>query len=173
MNVVEAITALRAAGGAATVNAGSLVVDAPPGLPAAVWDALAIHKATLVDLLTPTTTYAELARHEEREAIQAEAEAPADAATFARPRPARRCRLVRDTPWERSDLGRVIFPAGLEAPVVDDLGEIEDPFVRINTKWLLEVARGAGRKPIVVDIDGRARVLDESCVLILNEGDPS
>lgn len=169
MNVVEAITALRAAGGAATVNAGSLVVDAPAGLPDAVWDALAIHKAALVDLLTPTITFADLAQAEEREAIQAEA--PVDAIAFAQPRPARRCRLVCDTPWERPDLGRVIFPAGLEAPVVDDLGEIEDPFVRINTKWLLEVARGAGRNPIVVDIDGRARVLDESCVLILNEGD--
>ena len=53
-----------------SVNAGALIVDAPPDLPVAVWDALTLHKATLVDLLTPTATYADLARHEEREAIQ-------------------------------------------------------------------------------------------------------
>jgi hypothetical protein len=170
MNVVEAITALRAAGGAATVNAGSLVVDAPPGLPAAVWDALAIHKATLVDLLTPTTTYAELARHEEREAIQAESEAPADAATFALPRPGRRCRLVREAEARDPHRGLVTMPAGIEGWIVD-LDEIGDGLARINLDWNMSLARRDGHDPVIVLIDGRPRVLDESCVLILNEGD--
>ena len=168
MNVVETITALRAAGGSVSVNAGALIVDAPPGLPVAVWDALALHKATLVDLLTPTATYADLARHEEREAIQAEA--PADAVTFGRPRPARRCRLLRDTPWDSPSLGRVTFPAGIEGVVVEDPNEIEDPLERLALSWILRADRAAGKATLPVLIDGRPRVLEAASIHVFEGG---
>jgi hypothetical protein len=168
VNVVETITALRAAGGSVSVNAGALIVDAPPGLPVAVWDALALHKATLVDLLTPTATYADLARHEEREAIQAEA--PADAVTFGRPRPARRCRLLRDTPWDSPSLGRVTFPAGIEGVVVEDPNEIEDPLERLALSWILRADRAAGKATLPVLIDGRPRVLEAASIHVFEGG---
>lgn len=171
MNVVETITALRAAGGSVTASVGALIVDAPPGLPGAVWDALTLHKATLVDLLTPTATYADLARHEEREAIQAEAQATADAVTFGRPRPARRCRLVRDTPWVCPHLGRVTFPAGLEGTAVEDPNEIKNPIDRLALSWILTADRAAGKATVAVLIHGRPRVLEAASVLILDEGD--
>lgn len=168
MNVVETITALRAAGGSVSVNAGALIVDAPPGLPVAVWDALTLHKATLVDLLTPTATYADLARHEEREAIQAEA--PADVVTFGRPRPARRCRLLRDTPWDSPSLGRVTFPAGIEGVVVEDPNEIEDPLERLALSWILRADRAAGKATLPVLIDGRPRVLEAASIHVFEGG---
>jgi hypothetical protein len=171
VNVVETITAVRAAGGSVTVSAGALIVDAPPGLPVAVWDALTLHKATLVDLLTPAATYADLARDEEREAIQAQAQAPADAVAFDQPRPARRCRLVRDTPWVCPDLGRFTFPAGLEGTVVGDPNEIENPIDRLALSWVLMADRAAGKATVAVLIDGRPRVLEAASVLILDEGD--
>ncbi len=168
MNVVETITALRAAGGSVSVNAGALIVDAPPDLPVAVWDALTLHKATLVDLLTPTATYADLARHEEREAIQAEA--PADAVTFGRPRPARRCRLLRDTPWDSPSLGRVTFPAGIEGVVVEDPNEIEDPLERLALSWILRADRAAGKATLPILIDGRPRVLEAAAIHVFEGG---
>jgi len=168
VNVVETITALRAAGGSVSVNAGALIVDAPPGLPVAVWDALTLHKATLVDLLTPTATYADLARHEEREAIQAEA--PADAVTFGRPRPARRCRLLRDTPWDSPSLGRVTFPAGIEGVVVEDPNEIEDPLERLALSWILRADRAAGKATLPILIDGRPRVLEAAAIHVFEGG---
>lgn len=168
MNVVETITAVRAAGGSVNVSAGALIVDAPPDLPMAVWDALAAHKATLVELLAPAVAYGQLAAHEEREAIQAEA--PADAVAFARPRAARRCRLLRDTPWECPALGRVTFPAGLEGVVVDDPREIDNPLERLALSWLLSADRAAGKATLPILIDGRPRVLEAAAVLILNEG---
>ena len=168
MNVVETITALRAAGGSVSVNAGALIVDAPPGLPVAVWDALTLHKATLVDLLTPTATYADLARHEEREAIQAEA--PADVVTFGRPRPARRCRLLRDTPWDSPSLGRVTFPAGIEGVVVEDPNEIEDPLERLALSWILRADRAAGKATLPILIDGRPRVLEAASIHVFEGG---
>ncbi len=171
MNVVETITAVRAAGGSVTVSGGALIVDAPPDLSVAVWDALTLHKATLVDLLTPTATYADLARHEERQAIQAEPQAPADAVAFDRPRPARRCRLVRDTPWVCPGLGRITFPAGLEGTVLDDPADMESPIDQLALSWILRADRAAGRETVAVWIDGRPRVLEAASVLILNEGD--
>jgi hypothetical protein len=168
VNVVETITALRAAGGSVSVNAGALIVDAPPDLPVAVWDALTLHKATLVDLLTPTATYADLARHEEREAIQAEA--PADAVTFGRPRPARRCRLLRDTPWDSPSLGRVTFPAGIEGVVVEDPNEIEDPLERLALSWILRADRAAGKATLPILIDGRPRVLEAAAIHVFEGG---
>jgi hypothetical protein len=171
MNVVETITAVRAAGGSVAVSAGALIVDAPPGLPVAVWDALTLHKATLVDLLTPTATYADLARDEEREAIRAEAQVPADAVAFGRPRIARRCRLVRDTPWVCPRLGSVTFPAGLEGTIVDDPNEIENPIDRLALSWVLMADRAAGKATVAVLIDGRPRVLEAAAILIL-DGEP-
>ena len=173
MNVVETIQAVRAAGGAVSVDAGALIVEAPPNLPVAVWDALTLHKAALVDLLTPTVTYAELASHEEREAIQAEAQAPADAVSLKRPRAVRRCRLIRDTPWQSPSLGSVTFPAGLEGYVVDDPNEIADPFERLALSWILQADRAAGKATIPVLLDGRARVLEASSILAIPEGEPS
>lgn len=172
MNVVETIQAVRSAGGSVSVSGESVIVDAPPTMPAAVWEALSTHKATLLDLLAPSVTYAELAAHEEREAIQAEAQAPADAVTFGRPRAARRCRLVRDTPWECPDLGRVTFPAGLEGVVVEDPNEIGNPIDRLALSWLLAADRAAGKATLAVLIDGRPRVLEATAVLIL-DGEPS
>lgn len=169
MNVVETIQAVRSAGGSVSVNGGSVIVDAPPGLPDAVWDALAAHKATLLDLLAPSVTYAELAAHEEREAIQAEAQAPADAITFGPPRPARRCRLLRDTPWASPDLGRVIFPAGLLGVIVDDLSKVENPVDRLALTWVLQADREAGKNTLAVLIDGRPRVLEAASVEVLPE----
>ncbi len=169
MNVVETIQAVRAAGGAVSVDAGALIVDAPPDLPVAVWDALTLHKATLIDLLAPAITYANLARHEEREAIQAEAQA--DAVAFGKPRPARRCRLLRDTPWQSPSLGTVTFPAGLEGYVVDDPNEIEDPLERLALTWILQADRAAGKATIPVLLDGRARVLEASSVSIEPHGE--
>ena len=172
MNVVETIQAVRAAGGSVAVNAGALIVDAPPELSPAVWDALATHKATLLELLAPVVTYADLAAQEEREAIQAEAEAPADAVTFAPPRPARRCRLLRDAPGIDPYRGKVIFPAGLTGIVVDDLDEIEEPLQRIHARFLLETEHAAGRLPIVALLDGRPRVIEAASVEVLpEEGD--
>jgi len=168
VNVVETITALRAAGGSVSVNAGALIVDAPPDLPVAVWDALTLHKATLVDLLTPPATYADLARHEEREAIQAKA--PADAVTFGRPRPTRRCRLLRDTPWDSPSLGRVTFPAGIEGVVVEDPNEIEDPLERLALSWILRADRAAGKATLPVLIDGRPRVLEAASIHVFEGG---
>lgn len=173
MNVVETIAAVRAAGGTLSVYAGALIVDAPPDLPTGLWDALATHKATLIDLLAPAVTYGQLAAHEEREAVQAEAQAPADAVAFARPGAARRCRLVRDTPWECPHLGRVTFPAGLEGIVVEDPNEIDDPIDRLALSWLLAADRADGKATLAVLIDGRPRVLEAASVLILNEGEPS
>lgn len=171
MNVVETIQAVRAVGGSVGVHAGALIVDAPPDLPAPVWEALATHKATLLDLLAPRTTYSELAAQEEREAIQAESDpVPADALTFDRPRPARRCRLVRDTLARDPHGGFVTFPAGLEGAVADDLGDVGDPFQRIHARYLSRLERDAGRDPIVIFLDGRARVVEASSVLI-TEGD--
>jgi hypothetical protein len=155
-----------------SVSGGSLVVDAPPELPAVVWDALAAHKATLLDLLAPVVTYADLAAQEEREAIQAESEAPADAVTFAPPRPSRRCRLLRDTPGIDPNRGKVTFPAGLAGVVIGDLEEIEDPFQRIHARFLLETELAAGRRSTVALLDGRPRVLDATSVEVLpEEGD--
>lgn len=172
MNVIETIQAVRSAGGTITVEAGHLSVESPADLPDAVWEALRQHKPVLVDLLAPKATYAELARHEEREAIQAEAQAPADAVDLERPRAARRCRLVRDTPWLSPSLGSITFPAGLEGYVVDDPNEIEDPFERLALAWILKADRAAGKATIPVLLDGRARVLEASSVLI-TEGEPS
>lgn len=172
MNVVETIQAVRASGGSVTVNAGALIVDAPPGLPDAVWDALATHKATLLELLAPAVAYADVVAQEEREAIQAEPQAPADAVAFDLPRPARRCRLVRDTPCLDPHRGLITFPAGLEGSLVADLGEIGDPLQRIAIEWQSEVSRAAGRHPVVVLIDGRGRVVDSSCILTTTPGEP-
>ena len=172
MNVVECIHAVRAAGGSVTVNAGALIVDAPPSLPGAVWDALTAHKATLLELLTPTVTYADLASQEEREAIQTEDEAPADAVDFDRPRPARRGRLLRDAPGIDPHRGRVTFPAGLTGAIVDDLEDIDDPLQRIHVRFLLQEERAAGRHPLIIFLDGRPRVLEASAVLVL-DGEPS
>jgi hypothetical protein len=169
VNVVETIQAVRSAGGSVTVSAGALIVDAPPELSPAVWDALATHKATLLELLAPVVTYADLAAQEEREAIQAEAEAPAEAVAFGPPRPARRCRLIRDTPGIDPHRGKVTFPAGLDGIVIDDLDEIEEPFQQIHTRFLLQLEHGAGRRPIVALIDGRPRVLDAASVEVLPE----
>ncbi len=169
MNVVEAITALRAAGGSVSVNAGALIVDAPPDLPVVVWDALAIHKATLVDLLTPSVTYADLARHEEREAIQAEAEAPADAVTFDLPRPGRRCRLIREAKARDPHHGLVAMPAGIEGWIVD-LDEIGDGLARINLDWNMSLARRDGHDPVIVLIDGRPRVLEAASIHVSEGG---
>jgi hypothetical protein len=172
VNVVETIQAVRSAGGSVTVSAGALIVDAPPDLPGLVWDALATHKATLLDLLAPRTTYADLAAQEEREAIQAEAQAPPEAVAFDLPRPARRCRLIRDTQCHDPHRGVVTLPAGLEGFVAGD-EEIGEAFHRIAVRWHLEVARDAGRSPVVVLIDGRGRVVDETDIQFLNEGDQS
>lgn len=172
MNVVETIQAVRSAGGSVSVSGGSLIVDAPPELPAIVWDALAIHKTTLIDLLAPAVTYADLAAQEEREAIQAEAEATADAVAFGPPRAARRCRLLRDAPGIDPHRGKVTFPAGLTGIVIDDLEEIEDPFQRIHARFLLETEHAAGRRPIVALLDGRPRVVEAASVEVLpEEGD--
>lgn len=172
MNVVETIAAVRAAGGSVSVSAGALFVDAPPDLPATLWDALATHKATLLDLLAPHATYPQLALHEEREAIQAEPEATADAVAFGPPSPARRCRLIRDTPWQSPDLGLVTFPAGLEGTIIEDIpGEIADPIDRLAVSWILQADHAAGRQTIPVLIDGRARVLEAASLLILSKGD--
>jgi hypothetical protein len=172
VNVVETIQAVRSAGGSVSVSGGSVIVDAPPTMPAAVWEALSTHKATLLDLLAPSVTYAELAAHEEREAIQAEAQAPADAVAFDRPRAARRCRLLRDTPWGSPDLGRVTFPAGLVGAIVDDLNEIDAPVDRLALSWLLAADRAAGKATLPVLIDGRPRVLEAASVEVLpEEGD--
>jgi hypothetical protein len=172
VNVVETIQAVRSAGGSVTAAAGSLIVDAPPELPMAVWDALAAHKPVLLELLAPTVTYADLAAQEEREAIQAEAQAPVEAISFDRPRPARRCRLLRDTPWD-SPVGRIAFPAGLEAVVVDDPNDVENPVDRLALAWVLAANRAAGKATLPILLDGRPRVLEASAVLILNEGEPS
>lgn len=172
MNVVETIQAVRSAGGSVSVNGGSVIVDAPPTMPAAIWEALATHKATLLDLLTPSVTYAELAAQEEREAIQAEAQAPVDAVTFGRSPAARRCRLLRDTPWESPNLGRVTFPAGLMGVIVDDLSKVENTVDRLALSWLLAADRGAGKNTLAVLIDGRPRVLEAASVEVLPiEGD--
>jgi len=171
VNVVETIQAVRAAGGSVAVNAGALIVDAPPGLPAAVWDALAAHKATLLELLAPRITYADLAAQEEREAIQAEDKAPADAVAFERPRPARRGRLLRAAPGIDPHRGRVTFPAGLAGAIVDDIDDIDDPLQRIHVRFLLQEERAAGRHPLIIFLDGRPRVLEADAVHILNEGD--
>ena len=169
MNVVETIQAVRSAGGSVSVNGGSVIVDAPPSLPDAVWDSLATHKATLLDLLAPSVTYAELAAQEEREAIQAEAQAPAGTITFDQPRPARRCRLHRDAPGFDPHRGKVTFPAGLYGAVIDDLDEIEDPLRRTHVRHLLYVERSAGRAPIVLLIDGQPRVFEAASVEVLPE----
>ncbi len=172
MNVVETIQALRSAGGSVSVNAGALIVDAPPGLPVAVWDALAAHKATLLELLAPSVTYAHLAAQEEREAIQAEAEpAPADAIAFDLPRPARRCRLVRDAQARDPHRGLVTIPAGIEGYLVG-MDEIGDGLTRINLDWNMGLARRDGLDPVIVNVDCRPRVFEASAVLILNEGEP-
>lgn len=171
MNVVETIAAVRAAGGSVTVNAGALIVDAPPSLPGAVWDALTAHKATLLELLTPTVTYADLASQEEREAIQTEDESPADAVAFDRPRPARRGRLLRDAPGIDPHRGRVTFPAGLTGAIVDDIEDIDDPLQRIHARFLLQEERAAGRHPLIIFLDGRPRVLEADAVHIVNEGE--
>jgi hypothetical protein len=173
MNVVETIQAVRSAGGTIAVDAECLSVDSPAELPDAVWDALRLHKTVLLELLTPRVTYSELARHEEREAIQAESLAPADAVTYGRPLVARRCRLVRDTPWQSPTLGSVTFPAGLEGNVIDDLDTIEDLIERLAVGWILDADRRAGRGTIAVIIDGRPRVLDKSAVSIEPHGEPS
>jgi hypothetical protein len=196
VNVVETITALRAAGGSVTVSAGALIVDAPPALPVAVWDALTLHKATLVDLLTPTATYADLARHEEREAIQAENEAPAGAVfPFGRTAkedpivrtsrvaagnggggggdglPARRGRLLRDAPGIDPHRGSVTFPAGLTGTIADDIDDIDDPLQRIHVRFLLQEERAAGRYPLIIFLDGRPRVLEADAVHVLDDGE--
>lgn len=171
MNVVECIAAVRSAGGSVSVRGGSVIVDAPPALPPAVWDALAAHKATILELLAPAVPYAVLAAQEEREAIQAEAQAPAGAVAFGRPRAVRRCRLLRDTPWDCPDLGRVTFPAGLEGSVVDDPDEIANPFERLALPWILQADKAAGKETIPILIDGRVRVLDAASVLVLATGD--
>jgi hypothetical protein len=173
MNVVETIQAVRSAGGMITVEAGYLSVESPAELPDAVWESLRLHKPVLLELLAPRSTYADLARHEEREAIQAEAQAPADAVAIGRPRAARRCRLIRDTPWQSPSLGTVTFPAGLEGYVVDDPNEIEDPLERLALAWILKADRAAGKATIPVLLDGRARVLEASSVLAIPEGEPS
>jgi hypothetical protein len=170
VNVVETIQAVRAAGGSVTVDGGALIVDAPPDLPVAVWDALTSHKATLIDLLAPRITYADLAAQEEREAIQAEDEAPADAVAFDRPRPARRGRLLRDALGIDPHRGRVTFPAGLTGEIVEDLDDIGDPFQRIHVRFLAQGERAAGRQPLIIFLDGRPRVLEADAVHILNEG---
>lgn len=173
MNVVETIQAVRSAGGSVSVIGGSVIVDAPPDLPTVVWEAIAAHKATLLDLLAPSITYADLASQEEREAIQAEAQAPADAITFDPPRLARRCRLVSDAPGIDPHRGKVTFPAGLTGSVIDDLDEIEDSFRRIHVRHLILIERYAGRDPIVVLLDGQPRVLEAATVEVLpEEGDP-
>lgn len=169
MNVVEVIHALRSAGGSVSVNAGALIVDAPPGLPMAVWDALAAHKAMLLELLAPSVTYADLAAQEEREAIQAEAEAPADAIAFDLPRPARRCRLVRDAQARDPHRGLVTLPAGIGGYVVG-IEEIGDGLTRVNLDWNVGLARRDGLDPLIVNVDGRPRVLEASAVLVLDEG---
>ncbi len=171
MNVVETIQAVRAAGGSVTVNAGALIVDAPPDLPVVVWDALALHKATLLELLAPRITYADLAAQEEREAIQAEAEAPADAVTFDLPRPGRRCRLIREAEARDPHRGLVRIPAGIEGWIVG-IDEIGDGLTRINLDWNMSLARRDGHDPVIVLIDGRPRVLKANAVLILDEGEP-
>lgn len=167
MNVIEALHAVRAVGGTVSVDGGSLLVDAPANLPPNVWEALEAHKTVLVDLLAPIVTYAAVSAQEEREAIQEEAQAPADALSFAPPQAARRCRLVRDTTGIDPNRGRVTFPAGLAGVVIAGLDEIEDPFQRIHSRYLVQEERAAGREPIIVLIDGRPRVLDASSVLII------
>jgi hypothetical protein len=167
VNVVETVQAVRSAGGSVSVSGGSLIVDAPPELPAIVWDALAIHKATLIDLLAPVVTYADLAAQEEREAIQAEAEAPAETA-FDLPRPARRCRLLRDAEARDPHRGLVKMPAGIEGWVVG-LDEIGDGLARINLDWNMSLARRDGHAPVIVLIDGRPRVLEAASVEVLPE----
>lgn len=171
MNVVETIQAVRSAGGSVSVIGGSVIVDAPPDLPAVVWESLAAHKATLLDLLAPSRTYADLAAQEEREAIQAEDQAPVDAIAFDLPRPARRCRVVSDTQSRDPNHGLVMIPAGLEGWIVD-LDEIGDGLTRINLDWNMGLARRDGHEPVIVNLDGRPRVLDASVVLILDEGAP-
>jgi hypothetical protein len=96
-------------------------------------------------------------------------EAPADAATFARLRPARRCRLVRDTTARDPNHGFVMLPAGLEGSTVN-LDEIGDGLTRINLSWNMGLARRDGQEPVIVNLDGRPRVLEASAVLILDEG---
>jgi hypothetical protein len=195
VNVVETIQAVRAAGGSVTVNAGALIVDAPPDLPGPVWDALAAHKATLLELLALQLTYADLAAQEEREAIQAEDEAPAGAVfPFGRTAkedpivrtiraaadigrgggggilPARRGRLLRDAPGIDPHRGKVTFPAGLTGAIADDIDDIDDPFQRIHVRFLLQEERAAGRHPLIIFLDGRPRVLEADAVHILDEG---
>jgi hypothetical protein len=169
MNAIEALLAVRAAGGSVAANGTALTVTVPADLPVPVWDALTAHKAILLDLLTPRVTYAELAAHEEREAIQAEAEAPAAVVAFDLPRPARRCRLIHDAEARDPHRGLVTMPAGIEGWIVD-IDEIGDGLSRINLDWNVSLARRDGHDPVVVLIDGRARVLDTSALAI--EGDP-
>ncbi len=171
MNVVETIAAVRDAGGSVTVNAGALIVDAPPDLSVAVWDALALHKATLLELLAPVVTYADLAAQEEREAIQAEDEAQADAVAFEQPRPARRGRLVRDAPGVDPHRGRVTFAAGLTGAIIDGIDGIDDPIQRIHVRFLLQEEQAAGRHPLIIFLDGRPRVLEADAVHVLDDGE--
>lgn len=169
MNVVEVIQAVRSAGGSVTAAAGSLIVDAPPELPAVVWDALAFHKATLIELLAPAVTYADSSADEEREAIQAEPQAQAEAVAFDLPRPAPRCRLVRDVRARDPRHGFVTIPAGVEGWIVG-IDEIGDGLERINLDWNMSLSRRDGLDPVLVSIDGRARVLDRSSV-VTEEGE--
>lgn len=173
MNVVETIEAVRVHGGSVSVHAGALIVDAPPDLPTAVWDALATHKTTLLNLLAPAVSHVDLSAQEEREAIQLEAQAPADSVTFDQPRAARRFRLLRDTPWQSPTLGGVTFPAGLTGYVIDDLAMVESPIDRLALAWVLEADRREGKSTVPVLIDGKPRVLDTSAVSVLEVGDPA
>ena len=172
MNAIEALHAVRLVGGSVEANGSLLTVHAPADLSPLVWDAIAANKAVLLDLLAPRLTYTGLVAQEEREAIQAETEAPTDAVAFCPPRPARRCRLVRDTPGFDPHRGKVTFPAGLAGFVIDDLDEIEEPFQRIHTRFLLQLEHEAGRSPIIAFLDGRPRVVDAASLEVLpEEGD--
>lgn len=53
MNAVDVIIAIRAAGGALTIENGVPMVDAPSDLPDAVWEAATTHCDEIVKLLTP------------------------------------------------------------------------------------------------------------------------
>lgn len=54
MSPIDALLAIRTAGGTATIDDGRLVVDIEVDLPEAVWQAVAEHRDEIVRLLAPT-----------------------------------------------------------------------------------------------------------------------
>ena len=170
MNAIEALHAVRLAGGSVEANGSLLTVHAPADLSPLVWDALAANKATLLDLLTPRLAYADLALREEREAIQNE-EAAHAAPTFSRPAPARRCILMRSADARLAGRGITTLPSGLAGHVIDDPAMIDRDADRLAVSRLLDERGSEGASSIAVLLDGLPVVLDSTSVLILTEGE--